>query len=29
MFVWALGGFKCTPLISPIISFLPFYYAHY
>jgi hypothetical protein len=22
MFVWALGGFKCTPLISPIISFL-------
>jgi hypothetical protein len=22
MLVWALGGFKCTLLISPIISFL-------
>jgi hypothetical protein len=29
MFVWDLGGFSFTPLISPIISFLPFYYAHH
>jgi hypothetical protein len=23
------GGFNCSPLISPIISLLPFYYAHH
>jgi hypothetical protein len=29
MFVWALGGFNCTLLISPKHSHSTFYYASY